>query len=108
SINVAVFSINGFDAMAVDPNSVRFGAKGTEAVPIHVGRRDVDGDGTRDLVVRFRIQDLGIRCGDTSATLSGQTFTSLAIIGSSPIRTVQCKPSAPQPEENRSVSLGKQ
>jgi hypothetical protein len=108
SINVAVFSINGFDAMAVDPNSVRFGAKGTEAVPIHVGRRDVDGDGTRDLVVRFHVQDLGIQCGDSSATLSGQTFTGLAIIGSSPIRTVQCKPSAPQPEENRSVSLGKQ
>src|SRR5262244_3631569 len=53
NINVAIFSGNGFDATTVDPNTVRFGATGTEATPIHVGRRDVDGDGNRDMVVRF-------------------------------------------------------
>ena len=26
----------------------------------------------RDMVVRFEIQDTGIKCGDTSATLTGQ------------------------------------
>jgi hypothetical protein len=53
NINVAIFSINGFDAATVDPNTVRFGPTGTEAAPIHVGRRDVDGDGRRDMVVVF-------------------------------------------------------
>ena len=90
NINVAIFSVNGFDATTVDPNTVRFGATGTEAAPVHVGRRDVDGDGNRDMVVRFEIQDTGIKCGDTSATLTGQISGGLPIIGSSPIRTVQC------------------
>ena len=41
NINVAVFSGKGFDATTLDPNTVRFGATGTEAAPIHLGRRDV-------------------------------------------------------------------
>ena len=45
NINVAILSVNGFDATTVNPNTVRFGATGTEAAPIHVARRDVDGDG---------------------------------------------------------------
>ena len=89
-INVAILTDNGFDATAVDPNTVRFGATGTEAAPVDVGRRDVDGDGDRDMVVRFQIQDTGIKCGDTSAILTGQIFNGPSIIGSSPIRTVQC------------------
>ena len=82
---------NGFDTRDVNPNTVRFGATGTEAAPVHVGRRDVDGDGDRDLVVRFEIQETGIKCGDNFAILTGQTFKGVSIIGSSPITTVQCK-----------------
>jgi hypothetical protein len=91
NINVAILSGDSFDATTVDPNTVRFGATGTEAAPIHVGRRDVDGDGNRDMVVRFQIQDTAIKCGDTSALLTGQTFNGAVFIGSSPIKTVQCK-----------------
>jgi len=69
-INVAVFSSKDFDATSIDLNTVRFGATGTEAAPVHVARRDVDGDGDRDMVVRFQIQDTGIKCGDTSAVLT--------------------------------------
>ena len=69
-INVAVFSSKDFDATSIDLNTVRFGATGTEAAPIHVARRDVDGDGDRDMVVRFQIQDTGIKCGDTSVVLT--------------------------------------
>lgn len=90
NINVAILSDNGFDARTIDPNTVRFGATGIEAAPIHVGRRDVDGDGDRDLVLRFQIQDTGIRCGDTSAVLTGQISGGPSIIGSSPIQTIQC------------------
>jgi len=91
NINVAVFSGKGFDATTLDPNTIRFGATGTEAAPVHVGRRDVDGDGRRDLVVRFQIPHTGISCADSSATLTGNVSTGAAIIGSSPIRTVQCR-----------------
>jgi hypothetical protein len=91
NINVAIFSGNDFDATTVDVSTVRFGATGTEAAPIHVGRRDVNGDGDRDMVVRFQIQDTGIKCGDTSAVLTGQISGGQSIIGSSPITTVQCK-----------------
>jgi hypothetical protein len=90
-INVAIRSGNGFDATTVDANTVRFGATGTEAVPIHVARRDVDGDGDRDMVLRFQIQDSGIKCGATSAILTGQISNGQSIIGSSPISTVQCE-----------------
>jgi hypothetical protein len=69
NINVAIFSGDGFNATTVDTSTVRFGATGTEAAPIHVGRRDVDGDGQRDLVVRFQIQDMGIQCGNTRQRL---------------------------------------
>jgi hypothetical protein len=91
NINVAIFSVNGFDATTVDPNSVRFGATGIEAAPVNGAIRDVDGDGRFDMVLRFQIQGTGIKCRDTSASLTGQIFSGLTFIGSSPIRTVQCK-----------------
>jgi hypothetical protein len=90
NINVAILSGNGFDARTIDPNTIRFGATGTEAAPVNIARRDVDGDGDRDVVARFLIQDTGIRCGDPSATLTGQISNGVTIVGSSPIRTVQC------------------
>jgi hypothetical protein len=95
NINVAIFSVNGFDAATIDPNTVRFGATGTEAAPIHLARRDVDGDGRRDLIVRFPIQNLGIQCGDTSATLTGQLSGGQSFIGSSPITTTGCRQRRP-------------
>jgi hypothetical protein len=90
-INVAIFSVNGFDATTVDSNTVRFGKTGIEAAPINVALKDIDGDGNRDMVLRFAIQDTGIACGDTSAVLTAQTSNGLSITGSSPIKTVQCK-----------------
>jgi hypothetical protein len=90
NINVAIFSANGFDATTVDPNTVRFGATGTEAAPIHVALRDINEDGLFDMVLRFQIPVTGIKCGDTSAVLTGQISGGPSIIGSSPIQTVQC------------------
>lgn len=90
-IRVAVLTRDGFDAAAVDPATVRFGRTGTEAAPVHFALNDVDGDGNTDLVLRFRIQQTGISCGDTSASLTGRTFGGQAISGSDSIRTVGCR-----------------
>src|SRR5918993_6114802 len=63
-----------------------------EAAPFHAVNRDVNGDGQRDLVLRFQIQDLGIECGTTSLTLTGRVFHGQAVAGSSPIVTTGCHP----------------
>jgi len=91
SVNVAILSGNGFDPISVDSSTVRFGATGTEATPIHVRLADVNGDALRDMILRFEIVDTGIQCGDTSATLTGQISNGQSIIGSSPLTTVGCK-----------------
>ena len=91
NVNLAIFSVNGFDATTIDSSTVRFGATGAEATPIHIRLTDIDGDGLRDMVLRFQILDTGIKCGDTSATLTGQISSGQSIIGSSPLTTVQCK-----------------
>jgi subtilisin family serine protease len=89
-IRVAILTGNGFNAATVDPNTVRFGATGTEAAPVNFALRDVDRDGDTDMVLRFEIQDTGIKCGDTSASLTGRTFSGLSFSGSDSIRTVRC------------------
>jgi hypothetical protein len=91
NINVAILSTKSFDSTTVDPNTIRFGANGTEATPIHIVRRDVNGDGRIDQILRFVIQDTGIECGDTSATLTGDITFGRSIIGSTSITTTQCK-----------------
>jgi hypothetical protein len=91
NINVALLSAAGFDATLIDPNTVRFGAAGVEAAPIHTRRRDVNGDGQRDLVLRFQIPDLGIECGASSLTLTAQNPAGHPITGSSAIITTGCR-----------------
>ena len=88
---VAILTTATFDATTVNPATVRFGATGTEAAPLHTALEDVDGDGDIDLILHFRTQATGIQCGDTSASLSGQTLNGQQIHGSDSVRTVGCK-----------------
>ncbi len=89
-IPVAILTTDIFDATTVDPLSVRFGPNGAE---VH-GKghiRDVNHDREPDLVLHFKTQATGITCGETSASLTGETFDGEPIQGSDTIKTVGCK-----------------
>ncbi len=90
-IPVAILTTDTFDASAVDPTTVFFGATGNETAPVHSVLEDIDGDGNTDLLLHFRTQRTGIVCGSTSASLTGETFGGQAIEGSDSIRTVGCR-----------------
>jgi concanavalin A-like lectin/glucanase superfamily protein len=91
TVPVAILTTNAFDATTVDPTTVRFGRTGTEAAPVQFALEDVDGDGDTDMILHFNTQDTGIVCGDTSASLTGETFGGQAIAGSDSIKTAGCK-----------------
>jgi hypothetical protein len=90
-IPVAILTTNDFDATTIDPLSVEFGPNDAPESHARGHIEDVDGDGDDDLVLHFRTQDTGIQCGDTSASLIGDTFSGQSIEGSDSIKTVGCK-----------------
>jgi len=90
-IPVAILTTNSFDATAVNPTTVLFGRTSTEAASVHSALEDVDGDGDTDMILHFKTQDTGIVRGDTSASLTGETFGGQAIESSDSIKTVGCK-----------------
>lgn len=90
-IPVAILTTDSFDATTVDPATVLFGPGGTEAAPLHAALADVDGDGDTDMILHFDTQSTGIECGDTSGSLTGQTFDGEMIEGSDSISTVPCE-----------------
>ena len=52
--------------------------------------KDVNGDGFVDMVFHFRTQNADLACGDTGATLTGETFGGDAIAGTDAVKTVGC------------------
>ena len=90
-IPVAILTTDILDATTVDPLSVRFGPNGAKAVPQKWYIKDIDKDGEPDLVLHFKTRATGIRCGDTTASLTGETFDGNFIQGSDFIKTVGCK-----------------
>jgi hypothetical protein len=90
-IPVAILTTDTFDATTVDPLSFAFGPNGAVEVhgPGHI--EDADGDGDLDLILHFSTRDTGIQCGDTSASLTVETFGGQAIQGTDSINTVGCK-----------------
>ena len=89
-IPVAILTADSFDATTVDPTTVLFGATGTEAAPVQSALEDIDGDGDLDMILHFNTQETGIQCRDTSASLTGRTFSGQSIQGSDSIVTVGC------------------
>ena len=78
---VAVLSFEGFDAAALDVATLRFGHGKVAPRATGVNRRDVDGDGTLDLVVEVPTQAMGIRPGDTSLCMTGVTRDGKSFLG---------------------------
>lgn len=90
-IAVAILTTDTLDATSVDPATVLFGRTGTEAAPVHFALENVDGDEDTDMVLHFNTWATGIQCGDTSASLTGETFSGQMIQGSDSIKTAGCK-----------------
>jgi hypothetical protein len=85
---VAILSDYTLDALQVDVSSVRLGPGHAAAVRHDV--RDVNGDGSPDLLLRFGIAAIGIACGDQHVKLRGETFAGERVVGSDSIATVGC------------------
>ena len=80
-----------FDAGDIDSLSLAFGPGGAGIAHAQGHIEDLDGDGDLDTVVHFRTQDTGVECGDTEATLIGQTLSGIRFEGTDSIRTTGCK-----------------
>jgi hypothetical protein len=92
-IPVAILTTDTFDATSINPLSVLFGPNGAMEAHNRGHIEDVNGDGRDDLVLHFRTQTTGIRCGDIEASLTGQTVDEppIEVEGSDSITTVGCE-----------------
>ena len=90
NLKVAIVGDSDFDALQVDPATVRFGP--SEASPVRFKGKDYNRDGFSDLILTFKLKDTGIDCASDSATLTGQTFhdPGINITGSSSFTVKAC------------------
>ena len=95
-IPVAILTTSQFDAATVDAATVSIGPTGTEAAVFRSMLDDVDRDGDTDQLLLFRVQEMGVKCGDTVILLKGKTTDGKPIEGSQSIETVGCTGSAGQ------------
>jgi len=96
NIAVAILTTATFNATTVNAATVRFGATGIEAAPVKYALKDVNKDGAPDMLLRFKTRDTGIGCGQTSASLTGETVGGQALQGSDAIVTM-CGKKRPPP-----------
>ena len=89
-IAVVVLTTPAFNALQLDIDTVRFGPDGA-MVHAKDQVKDIDGDGDKDRLLRFRIAETGIQCGDTKATLTGETKAGQSISGTDSIKTIGCR-----------------
>jgi hypothetical protein len=93
TVDVAILSrvdsINPFrPVFDVDRSSIRLGSAG--AAPYRFFSQDLNGDSIADLVMRFRIAELGIACGDTTLELQGSIINRATFVASTAITTIGC------------------
>jgi hypothetical protein len=93
SVDVAILSrvdsVKSFrPVFDVDRNSLQLGA--ANAVPYKYISQDINGDNIADLVMRFKISELGIVCGDGGIKLRGAVINGTAFVSTTAIQTVGC------------------
>ena len=88
NLKIAIVGEEAFDALQVDPTTVKFGTN--EASPVRCIGQDYNRDGFPDLILTFKLNQTGISCGDTEATLTGETYDKEAIEGSDNFTVEPC------------------
>lgn len=90
NLKVAIEGDATFDALQVNPATINFGPNA--ASPVRIKGQDYNRDGFSDLILTFALSDTGIVCGDTEATLTGETFPNpvLNIIGTASFTVEPC------------------
>jgi hypothetical protein len=101
-VPVAIFGSEEFDVAELDVTTLRFGPDEvpcahdlTDLFDYNEHLEDVNLDGFMDLMLHFETQDTGIVCGDTEATLSGQTLGDQFFEGTDTFETVGCNTNRP-------------
>ena len=75
NLKVAILGSIEFDALQVDPATVKFGTFDPDAAsPIRFKGQDYNHDGYSDLILTFKLSETGIVCGVAEATLTGETI----------------------------------
>jgi hypothetical protein len=93
-IPVAIFSSATFDATRIDPASLRLSGApvATDDRKLRVSIDDVNRDGRKDMVARFRISKLLLGPNDKQAVLEGRTRDGQFIRGTDSVQVQVAKP----------------
>ena len=87
-LEVVVVGSTDFDALQVDPGTVKFGPN--KQRPKRSKTKDYNRDGFSDQVLTFQPNETGIACGDTSAILIGKTYGGVEVQGSDIFTVTPC------------------
>lgn len=85
SLRVGLISTGSLDARTVVIDTVTFGPSNAKVIGSAI--RDLDSDGDLDMILKFRVTETGIECGQTNATLTGETSSGLLIFGTDDLKT---------------------
>lgn len=83
-VTVAILTTDDFDAYDVDPDTVNFAG----ADPLRWNMEDVDNDGDHDMLLHFMTQELDLIKESTEATLEGETYDGIQIVGTDSVNIV--------------------
>ena len=87
-VSVAALATNVVSAEALTPSKFRLGPG--MAVATSSELRDVNGDGRKDLVLRFRSTDAGLTCSTKTVLLVGKTATNGTYEGTDKVKPKDC------------------
>ena len=90
SIHVALLGDETVDVGTIALSTLRVGEAGLPISYERAQSRDVNDDGYLDVVLRLRIADLGVRCGDPELRISVETEAGDVLVGADAIQTQGC------------------